>query len=226
MDMGSHEADGIFMELQDCIWTELKTNSKGFLAFCHPAVAKGFPETFPDRDVLKLYRNPAISASSCDLVNSAGPAGSWPFREPSIAGIAEFGQENFGWKDETKLKDGMSRMWEGVLSQMLYSVRCDSSLCYNSQLTHLKPLVVYDASKKCVTTPTRQSTILNARLMNQQSYLGKGLPCPRISASAVNFVRLMDPGFSVDSLQPLKLWVPSALLPPNLVIQDRIWLKK
>ena len=91
---------------------------------------------------------------------------------------------------------------------------------------HLKPLVMYNASKKCLTTPTRQSKILGTRLLNQQGYLGKGLPCPRILASAVNFVRLIDPGFTVDSLQPVKLWVPSSLLPEGLVIQGRIQRKK
>jgi len=91
----------------------------------------------------------------------------------------------------------MSKMWEGFLCQMLYLM-----------------------------TPTRQSAILDAHLLKQQGYLGKGLPCPRISASIVNFVRLVDPGFSINSLQPLKLWVPSSLLPPGLVIQGRIRLKK
>lgn len=123
MDAGGHKADRAFKELRDQICSELETNSRGFLGFCHPAVAKDFPKTFPDHDVLKLYCNPAISASSRELVNSAGPSGSWPFQEPSIAGIAQFGQENFGWKDETKLKGGMGKMWEGVLSQMFYSVR-------------------------------------------------------------------------------------------------------
>ena len=55
-------------------------------------------------------------------MNSVGPSGSWPFRKPSIVGIAQFGSQNFGWKNETKLKKGMGRMWERVLSQMLYSV--------------------------------------------------------------------------------------------------------
>jgi hypothetical protein len=85
---------------------------------------------------------------------------------------------------------------------------------------------MYDAAKKCLMTPTRQSVILDAHLLKQQGYLGRGLPCPRISASAVNFVRLVNPGFTVDSLKPLKLWVPSALLPPGLVIRGRIQLKK
>jgi len=93
-------------------------------------------------------------------------------------------------------------------------------------MPHLKPLIAYDASKKCLMTPGRQSSILDARLLNQQGYQGKGLPCPRISASIVNFVRLMDPGYAVDSLEPVKLWVPTALLPKGLVIQGRIQLKK
>ncbi|KIM35279.1 hypothetical protein M413DRAFT_14647 [Hebeloma cylindrosporum] len=85
---------------------------------------------------------------------------------------------------------------------------------------------MYNAPKKCLMTPTRQSTILDARLLKQQGYAGKGLPCPRISASTVNFVRLIDAGFTVDSLQPVKLWVPDSLLPPGLVIQGHIRLKK
>jgi len=76
---GGHKAEEVFKELRDRICSELKTNSRGFLAFCHPAVATGFPETFPDPDVLELYHNPAISTSSRELVNSAGLAGSWPF---------------------------------------------------------------------------------------------------------------------------------------------------
>ena len=227
VDMGSHEADGIFTKLREQICIELETNSRGFFEFCHPAVAKGFPDVFPDRDVLRLYHSPAVSSSSRELVNSAGPSGSWPFQEPSISGIARFGQENFGWKDEIKLKEGMNRMWEGILSQMLYSVRYNFTPCpSHSTNTHMKPLVMYDAATKCLMTPTRQSTILDARLLKQQGYLGKGLPCPRITASVVNLVRLVDPGFSVNNLQPLKLWVPSSLLPRGLVIQGRIQLKK
>ena len=64
MDVGSHEEDGAFKKLQDQICSELETNSRGFLGFCHPGVVKHFPETFPDHDVLNLYYNPAISASS------------------------------------------------------------------------------------------------------------------------------------------------------------------
>jgi hypothetical protein len=134
VDMGSHEVDGIFTNLREQICTELETNSRGFLGFCHPAVAKRFPEVFPDRDVLKLYYSPAISPSSRGLVNPAGTSGSWPFQEPSITGIARFGQENFGWKGEAKLKEGMGKMWEGILSQMLYSVRYNSTLYHNTQL--------------------------------------------------------------------------------------------
>ena len=131
LDVGDdRKAEKVFKELRDHICSELSTNSRGFLAFCHPAIATRFPETFPDRDVLELYHNPAISTSSRELVNSVGPAGSWPFREPSIAGIAQFGRDNFGWKVEAKLKEGMSRMWEGVLCQMLYSVRCSSKFHY------------------------------------------------------------------------------------------------
>jgi hypothetical protein len=36
----------------------------------------------------------------------------------------------------------------------------------------------------------------------------------------------VDPGFTIDSLKPLKLWVPSSLLPPGLVIQGKIRVKK
>jgi len=134
VDMGSHEVDGIFTKLREQICTELETNSRGFLGFCHPAVAKRFPEVFPNRDILKLYYSPAISPSSCGLVNPVGTSGSWPFQELSITGIARFGQENFGWKGEAKLKEGMGKMWEGILSQMLYSVRYNSTLYHNTQL--------------------------------------------------------------------------------------------
>jgi len=48
----------------------------------------------------------------------------------------------------------------------------------------------------------------------------------QFSRIQVNFVRLVDPGFTVDSLEPLKLWVPSSLLPPGLVIRGQIQLKK
>jgi 5'-3' exonuclease len=79
MDIGSHKADEIFKKLREQICTKLNTNSRGFFEFCHPAVVKGFPEAFPDWDILKLYYSPAISSSSHQLVNSAGPSGSWPF---------------------------------------------------------------------------------------------------------------------------------------------------
>ncbi|KIM35712.1 hypothetical protein M413DRAFT_56924, partial [Hebeloma cylindrosporum] len=146
------QVDGMFMKLREQILNELETNSSGALRSCHPNVAKGFPKEFPDRSILNLYHSPAISSSSRELVNSAEPSRShWPFREPSIGGLAQFGRENFGWKDETRLKDGMGRMWEGVLSQMFYC-----------------PLIIYDASTKCLATPTRQSTVLEARLLKQQ----------------------------------------------------------
>lgn len=227
LDIDDHKADKAFANLRDQICNELETNSRGFLGFCHPAVAKGFPETFPDRNILKLYCKPTISTSSRELVNSVGPSGNWPFREPSIAGIAQFGRENFGWKGETKLKEGMGRMWEGILSQMLYSVRHSSyTLLSHSTNAYLKPLVTYDASKKCIMTPSRQSSILDARLLKQQGYLGKGLHCPRISASIVNFVRLVDPGYAIDNLEPVKLWVPNSLLPEGLAVQGRLRRKK
>jgi len=121
---GQHcEANGILANLRHRIRNELETNSSGLLGSCHPAVSRDFPDEFPDSDVLNFYCNPAISSSSRELVNSAGPSGSWPFQEPSITRITKFGQENFGWKDEEKLKEGMERMWEGAISQMFYSVR-------------------------------------------------------------------------------------------------------
>jgi len=88
IDVDDCKADGVFKKLRDQICGELETNSRGFLGFCHPAVAKEFPETFPDCNILKLYRKPVISSSSSELVNSVGPSGCWPFQEPSIAGIA------------------------------------------------------------------------------------------------------------------------------------------
>jgi len=229
IDVDDHKADEAFAKLRDQICSELETNSRGFLGFCHPAVAKGFPETFPDRNILKLYCKPVISASSHELVNSVGPSGSWPVREPSIAGIAKFGQEHFGWKGEAKLKEGMGKMWEGILSQMLYSVQCSSYiLLLHSTNAYLKPLVIYNASKKCIMMPSRQSSILDAHLLKQQGYLGRGMHCPRISASVVNFVRLVDPGYAIDDLKPVKLWVPSSLLPEGLAIRlrGRLQLKK
>jgi len=106
IDVNNGKADALFAKLREQICSELETNSQGLLGFCHLAVAKGFPDTFPDRHTLNLYYKPAISTSSRGLVNSAGPSGSWPFREPSIAGIAQFGSQNFGWKNETQLKKG------------------------------------------------------------------------------------------------------------------------
>ena len=123
MDLGGHEADNVFADLRRRICSELETNCRGLLGSCHPTVARDFPDTFPDRDILKLYHKPAISSTSCQLVNSVGPSGSWPFQEPSISRIAQFSRENFGWKDEAKLKQGMTKMWEAAVFQMLYSVR-------------------------------------------------------------------------------------------------------
>ncbi|KIM49380.1 hypothetical protein M413DRAFT_6449 [Hebeloma cylindrosporum] len=62
--MGSDEGEEIFAKLRGEICKELETNSSGLLGFCHPAIAKEFPEAFPNRNVLRLYRSPAISRSS------------------------------------------------------------------------------------------------------------------------------------------------------------------
>ncbi|KIM35280.1 hypothetical protein M413DRAFT_79552, partial [Hebeloma cylindrosporum] len=136
------KVDGAFAKLRGEICKELETNSSGLLGFCHPAVVKGFPEAFPNRDILTLYYRPAISCSSHELVNSPGPSGSqWPFREPSITGIAQFGRENFGWKSEAKIKEGMGKMWEGILSQILFSVRYHlTPLHHGSQLIFIRSL--------------------------------------------------------------------------------------
>ena len=91
-------------------------------------------------------------------------------------------------------------MGESPVSDVVFCVTLPT-LCYEIRLMpHPKPLIAYDASKKCLMTPGQQSNILNAHLLNQQGYQGKGLLCPRISASIMNFVRLMDPGYTVDSL--------------------------
>ena len=51
-------------------------------------------------------------------------AGEWKHCEPLISHLAKFGQENFEWNTEEKLKCEMSsQVWEGAFLQMLYSVR-------------------------------------------------------------------------------------------------------
>jgi len=42
----------------------------------------------------------------------------------------------------------------------------------------------------------------------------------------VNFVRLLDPGYAIDNLEPVNLWVPISLLPEGLAIQGRLQWKK
>ena len=106
-------------------------------------------------------------------------------------------------QNEAKGGDGKD-VGRGFVSDALFCATQFFLLCCPTN-AHLKLLVMYNASKKCLTTPTRQSNILGTCLLNKQGYQGKGLPCPRISASTVNFVCLIDPGFTVNSLQLLKL---------------------
>jgi hypothetical protein len=75
-------------------------------------------------------------------------------------------------------------------------------------------------------TPSRQSSILDAHLLKQQGYLGKGLHCPRISASIVNFVRLVDPGYAIDKSGASKAMDSELSSTGGLAIQGRLRRKK
>ena len=100
------------------IQQELATNSQGFFASCYENLSERLPKSFPNQQILDIY--------SCSQKSSAFGhcAGEWKHHEPSISHLTKFGQENFEWNMEEKLKHEMSsQVWEGAFLQMLYSVR-------------------------------------------------------------------------------------------------------
>jgi hypothetical protein len=119
--INSNEDFGIFApRLRDQICAELREDLQGQLGARHPSLANKFPDDFPKREIIDLYIKPVIS----DSFNKTVLASDWKTRGPCIAKITQFCYENLGWKTESALKTNLqSHLWEGVFSQMLFSVK-------------------------------------------------------------------------------------------------------
>lgn len=112
------EAFRIFAGFRAGIQQELATNSRGFFASRYEKLSERLPESFPNQQILDIYSRSQKSSAFGHCV------GEWKHREPSISHLAKFGQENFEWNTEERLKREMSsNIWEGAFLQMLYSVR-------------------------------------------------------------------------------------------------------
>ena len=118
--INSNEDFNIFApRLRDQIRCELREDLQGQLGTRRPSLANQFPDDFPKHDIIDLYTKPVISDSCNKTVLTSG----WKTRAPSIAKITQFCYDKLGWKTEAALKTNLqSHLWEGVFSQMLFSV--------------------------------------------------------------------------------------------------------
>lgn len=102
---------------RESIKQELSLNSRGFLPHRQPALASCISDQFPDLHVLQLYLNPLTS--NPDTIQKE-----WLIKQPLLRNLAEICSERFEWSDEQILKKRFKNgIWEGVLLQMLFSVR-------------------------------------------------------------------------------------------------------
>ncbi|KAF8176553.1 PIN domain-like protein, partial [Pholiota molesta] len=100
---------------------ELITNSRNFLPSRQPRLASSIPLDFPDPKVIELYVKPV---TSCTPPYVLPITQLWRPKEPTIYLLTKFCYENFGWRTEETLKAKFSSLlWDGVFSQMIYSVR-------------------------------------------------------------------------------------------------------
>jgi hypothetical protein len=104
----------------DQICAELREDLQGQLGTRHPSLANQFPDDFSKCEIIDLYTKPVIS----DSCNKTVLTSDWKSRGPRIAKITQFCYDNLRWKTESVLKTNLqSHLWEGVFSQMLFSVR-------------------------------------------------------------------------------------------------------
>jgi len=78
--------------------------------------------------------------------------------------------------------------------------------------------VIYSKVPKRLGTPNRLADILEAkRVQVTMDGIPQGEPEPRLLVSVTNFIRLMNPTFSIDNIEPMTVWVPEAFLPSGII---------
>lgn len=101
---------------RDEVRAELKSNSRGLLGSKKAALAKSFPDTFPDPVVLSLYANPLTSESTnrpCALSYK------WE-REPDLGKLAALCERKFEWGVRPLIvKRFRTVIWEPMVLRIL-----------------------------------------------------------------------------------------------------------
>jgi hypothetical protein len=103
--------------------SELTTNCCGFFALKYPALALDIPSNgFPFCQTLDLYVNPTIALWSRD--NTAqGELPKRPlYQPPDILAIRKYCTAQFGWQGADLAKRFNNNLFEGVITNILYSV--------------------------------------------------------------------------------------------------------
>lgn len=107
---------------------ELTDNHRKLLVQRQPHIATLITDAFPDLQTLDLYCRPFTSWS---LPAQNVPDGRlWIERGPDLHNLAVFCSDKFEWDDEAKLKSNFAskKIWGGAFLQMVYSVRCLSTI--------------------------------------------------------------------------------------------------
>jgi hypothetical protein len=104
--------------------SELTTNCHGFFASKYPALALDIPGNgFPFYHTLDLYVNPTITLWSKEHTALGGQSTRPLYQPPDILAIRKYCTTQFGWQGADLAKRFNSNLFEGVITNILYSVR-------------------------------------------------------------------------------------------------------